>query len=101
MLVIDISINRKHIVTTIGAQRVKPRSKGLIEDDTMCTYKVGRVFEGKIKRELGRIEHRYGDGAEALAEKAISLVRHHNSTAAQEEAYERLTMLASDDMMNM
>jgi hypothetical protein len=99
MLVIDISVSREHIVTSIGAQRTSPMS--VSSDDTVCTYKVGRVFDGKIKRPLGSVEHRYGDGAEALAEKAIAIVRNHKSTAQQEESYERLIALASEDYSNL
>ncbi len=100
MLVIDISVNRKHFITSIGAQRIEPTTKGDIADDTICKYKVGRIFDGAIKRELGVIEHRYGDGAEALAEKSISLVKRHKSTSIQEEAYERLSMIAASDMVD-
>jgi hypothetical protein len=98
MLVIDISVNRQHYITSIGAQRIKPLKD--VTDDTVCTYNVGRVFDGKIKRSLGEVKHRYGDGAEALAEKAIGIVKNHHSTSAQEEAYERLISIAVEDMAN-
>jgi hypothetical protein len=99
MLVIDISINRKIPITSIGARRISP--KGDVDDDEICEYEVGRIFDGRIKRPLGKLKHRYGDGAEALAEKAIGIVKNHSSTSEQEEAYEKLIKLASNDMANL
>ncbi len=95
MLVIDISINRKHHVTSIGAVRIEPKTDP--ENDTVCKYKVGRIYEGKIRRELGTVEHVYGDGAEELARKSIALVLRSGVTAIEEDNLERLLKIAERD----
>jgi len=91
MLVIDVSINRKHKISTVGATRVSP--KGKVEDDTVCTYEIGRVFDGKIKRVIGTVEHTYGDGAEVLAAKMMLKVSECDISAIHEQNFERLTSI--------
>lgn len=96
MLVIDISINRERHIATVGAVRVKP-SKGKVDNDTMCTYSVGRVYEGVIKREAGQVEHLYGDGAEELALKAIECINNSDLTTIEEDNLERLLAFVDSD----
>lgn len=98
MLVIDISINRKVNIVSMGAVRISPKDD--VDDDTICTYEVGRIFDGVIKRKLGEVKHRYGDRAEVLAEKVIGFINSHSSSTEQEERYETLAKAAIADLMN-
>lgn len=95
MLVVDISLNRGRIVSSIGAVRTNP--KGRVDDDTLCTYEVGRIYKGKIPRPAGTIEHLYGDKAEVLAAKALALIAEHNVSATEEDNYDRLIHIVNDD----
>ena len=92
MLVIDISINRKHKISTIGAVRIDPKSE--VGDSDLCTYEYGRVYDGKIKRPMGITTHIYGDGAEILAAKVLGLVSESDITALHEHNLERLIDIA-------
>ena len=96
MLVVDISINREHTIVSLGAQRISP-DKGKIEEDTECTYQIGRLYKGRIKRPMGEIVHRYGDGAESLAGKAIATMLDDSITSLQEDNLERLLSLVELD----
>jgi hypothetical protein len=98
MLVVDISINRKRHVSSVGATRISPVDN--IDNDTICKYKVGRIFDGKIKRPIGEVEHRYGDGAEVLAFKILELVSLSGISAIEEENYERLLSIHEQENMN-
>ena len=98
MLVIDISINRRTVVSSIGAVRMSP--EGDVDEDTICEYYIGRIFDGKIKRPIGIIQHRYGDGAEVLAEKVLSVSNNHIMTSSEESRLESLIQIAKDEMLN-
>jgi len=84
MLIIDITINRIKLVSSIGATRIHPDE---VDENTICTYSVGRVFDGRIFREMAKVKHRYGDGAEELARKMLNVatedsIDHHTDEAA-------------------
>ena len=95
MLVIDISINGRKEIVRIGAVRIFPSN---VDEDTICTYEVGRIYDGRIKRPLGTLEHRYGDMAEVLAEKALSLVNKSSTTSSQEDVLELVERLAVNNI---
>ena len=93
MLVVDISINREKHVSTIGAVRISP-DKDYVENDTICTYRIGRVYDNKIPRPFGTIEHRYGDGAESLAAKIVAKMEDAELSAIEEDNFERLLSIS-------
>lgn len=62
MLRVAININYLHICE-IQAVRVR----GEAELDSVGTYKISYLEKG-VTKELGEVEHRYGDGAVKLAE---------------------------------
>lgn len=98
MLVIDISVNREVMVSSIGAQRIS-HTESRPGDDDLCRYKVGRVFEGKIRRPVGEVLHRYGDGAEVLAKLAIEkVVRDSDMSALEESNFEILAKFYADNI---
>ncbi len=92
MLKVDISINGAHLISSIEVKRIAPNKPPV--DDDVCTYAVGRIFDNEVKISLGKVEHRYGDGAEALAAKAILLVSQHELSAIEEEVKHRLVKLS-------
>ncbi len=92
MLVIDISTNRENHIVSIGAIRINP-TKCNVADDVLCTYEVGRIYEGKIPRPVGEIEHIHGEGAEVLAAKAISKVTDSGGSTLEEDNLQRLLLL--------
>jgi len=96
MLVIDISINRERHITTVGVRRLSP-NRDTVDGLEECTYEVGRVYEGKIKRPVGEITHIYGDGAEVLASKALTFILETGGSALEEDNFERLLRFAELD----
>ncbi len=92
MLKIDISINGAHLISSIEVRRIAPNKPPV--DDDICTYTVGRIFDNEVRTSLGEVEHRYGDGAEALAAKAILLISQHELSAIKEEVRHRLIKLS-------
>lgn len=93
MLVVDISINRETPVSSIGAIRISPEND-IVDNDTICTYRIGRVYKGKIPRPFGTIKHRYGDGAEALAATIVSKMKDAELSTIEEDNFERLLSIA-------
>lgn len=91
MLVIQISLDGEEVLSTIGVRRLYPRGKPNDYDE--CVYSVGRIFHGKIHNEIGRITHKYGDGAEVLASLALSVVANHELSSIEEEINHRLIKL--------
>lgn len=89
MLVIDISVNGSHHISSIGAVRISHVDERPDKDD-VCTYSVGRIYERKIKRPAGTVEHRYGDSDEVLAVKAIEKVLECGTSSLEEDNLERL-----------
>jgi hypothetical protein len=92
VIVVDISINRVKHISSIGAVRINPKTD--VDNNTICTYKVGRIYDGKIKREIGTVEHMYGDGAEVLAGKIVAMVSSSPTSAFEEDNLERLLKIA-------
>lgn len=61
-LVIDISLNRVHLTTTLLAQRIKG------DPGERCTYRLKAIqHELDVEIPLGAIEHDFDDGADILA----------------------------------
>ncbi len=98
MLLVKISINNEHLVSHIGIRRLTPKDKP--NDDDVCTYTVGRIFDEEVKVELGTLSHRYKDGAEVLTAKAMALVSEHTLTAIEEEARHRLYKISEHLFMD-
>jgi len=84
MLVVTISINGRTVVSRIGARRISHLDERP-SDDSVCKYEVGRIFDGRIKRPIGTVEHVYGDGAEVLAKLAVEKVVDDGDLSALEE----------------
>ena len=78
MLMIDITINRDANVTSLGAVRIEP--KEIVDADTVSTYQVGYIFDGKVQIELGEIQHKYSDGALFLSNLVLNLASKHAIT---------------------
>jgi hypothetical protein len=78
-LVIDISVNGEKVVSVVTAQRVAGPDIDDPKPDSVFTYKVERL-ERRPDNDLlfahttTTLAHRYGDGATALAAKALAAV---------------------------
>ena len=92
MLIVDISFNRTRHISSIGAEKIRAEKNN--ENDTICTYRVGRVYDGKIKREIGMLKHRFEDGDEVLAGKIIDMATSFSMSALEEDNLERLLNIA-------